>query len=361
MVYYALQYDCMAAMQNPYQVLGISRKSTDSEIKQARRKLLFDLHSDRLPKDLPKGAARLISEKVLEINSAYGEIMQERDLQAKERVDNNNKEASRRNNAQTHTDGTAARKRQNNAEASSKSSEPKETSGKRGVKAVSRIGTIAAQALGAIIGIGLMQACRSMYYAIATKEDFQDQARQITSSKTDYCPELIENASNNNLSGNYLALKSVIEMRKTAPAGTQYRSEVESVIARTIQADQSNPPASLKADFAILSKKYIPIICRGDLQMAILQRSDPVRYASLSDKPDLAILSVANAMCKGLQDNEPVETVTVKMLNTLSEDAKLIVLAETQKNVNNPVWLHRTVNAMVKKCPEYAYRIHESD
>jgi preprotein translocase subunit Sec63 len=65
-------------MANPYEVLGISSNASDSEVKQARRKLLFDLHSDRLPKDLPAGAAELIRKRVIEINNAYEQIQNER-------------------------------------------------------------------------------------------------------------------------------------------------------------------------------------------------------------------------------------------------------------------------------------------
>jgi len=65
-------------MSDPYKVLGVSRTASDDEVKKARRKLLFDLHPDRLPADLPAGAALLIKEKVLEINNAFNELMQGR-------------------------------------------------------------------------------------------------------------------------------------------------------------------------------------------------------------------------------------------------------------------------------------------
>ena len=65
-------------MRSPYEILGVSTSATDEEIKQARRRLLFDLHSDRLPKDLPDVAASLINERVVEINNAYEQIQRER-------------------------------------------------------------------------------------------------------------------------------------------------------------------------------------------------------------------------------------------------------------------------------------------
>ena len=65
-------------MKSPYEILEIAENASESEIRQARRNLLFDLHSDRMPSDLPDGAKRLIEERVLEINAAYEEIILKR-------------------------------------------------------------------------------------------------------------------------------------------------------------------------------------------------------------------------------------------------------------------------------------------
>ena len=63
-------------MGDPYKILGVSRSSTDDEIKTAYRNLAKKYHPDRYNKD--PAMAELASEKMKEINEAYDRIVEER-------------------------------------------------------------------------------------------------------------------------------------------------------------------------------------------------------------------------------------------------------------------------------------------
>ncbi len=58
----------------PFQVLGISEHATLGAAREARRKLLADLHPDRLPRDLPAEARRAIDNRRNEINTAFDQV-----------------------------------------------------------------------------------------------------------------------------------------------------------------------------------------------------------------------------------------------------------------------------------------------
>ncbi len=62
-------------MNNPYEVLGVSKKATDEQIKNAYRELSRKYHPDNYA-DNP--LSDLASEKIKEINDAYDAIMAER-------------------------------------------------------------------------------------------------------------------------------------------------------------------------------------------------------------------------------------------------------------------------------------------
>ena len=64
-------------MATPHEILGVSENASATELRKARRNILYDLHPDRLPSDLPEGAARLIKEKILEVNAAYEELVKQ--------------------------------------------------------------------------------------------------------------------------------------------------------------------------------------------------------------------------------------------------------------------------------------------
>jgi len=66
---------------DPYQVLGIGRKSTDAEIKKAYRKLIRENHPDSLTaQGIPKEFIDLANEKMATINAAYDRVEKERGL-----------------------------------------------------------------------------------------------------------------------------------------------------------------------------------------------------------------------------------------------------------------------------------------
>lgn len=66
---------------DPYEVLGASADSSDSEIKAAYRKLIHENHPDKLmAQGLPQEFIDLANEKMAAINAAYDKIKKERGL-----------------------------------------------------------------------------------------------------------------------------------------------------------------------------------------------------------------------------------------------------------------------------------------
>ncbi len=70
-----------AKAEDPYKVLGISRGSSDLEIKQAYRKLVRELHPDRLvAKGLPKEFISRANDRLAAVNAAYDKIEKARGI-----------------------------------------------------------------------------------------------------------------------------------------------------------------------------------------------------------------------------------------------------------------------------------------
>lgn len=66
---------------DPYEVLGVSRDATDSEVKAAYRKLIHENHPDKLmAQGLPQEFIDLANEKMAAINAAYDQLKKARGL-----------------------------------------------------------------------------------------------------------------------------------------------------------------------------------------------------------------------------------------------------------------------------------------
>jgi len=66
---------------NPYLVLNIKPDASDAEIRQAWKKLLYELHPDHLlARGLPKEAVGLANHRLRVVNEAYAEIKSQRAL-----------------------------------------------------------------------------------------------------------------------------------------------------------------------------------------------------------------------------------------------------------------------------------------
>jgi hypothetical protein len=210
-------------------------------VRQARRKLIFDLHADRLPKDLPKGAAKLINERVLEINWAYEEIMKGFDgckTCSREKTSGPRKQAcSSSTQSGTRNEGSQHRQDTNrpNPDESLESDPARVTNANQAKK--SRPNPIA-QIVGALIGIFLMQTCRQAVTNTNSESSYKSTINQIIDSESDYCPELIRSITEGKDSIDYMELKLLSEMKRNAPEGSEYSSAVNSVI----QALKENSP-----------------------------------------------------------------------------------------------------------------------
>jgi DnaJ like chaperone protein len=65
--------------KDPYAVLGLDTRASDSEIKRAYRKLISQHHPDKLG-DVPDELKRRAEERAREINTAYEKIRAERNI-----------------------------------------------------------------------------------------------------------------------------------------------------------------------------------------------------------------------------------------------------------------------------------------
>jgi DnaJ like chaperone protein len=67
---------------DPYTLLGVTRDSTDAEIKLAWRRLIRETHPDKLiAKGLPQEFVDLATDKMARINAAYDRIVKERGIE----------------------------------------------------------------------------------------------------------------------------------------------------------------------------------------------------------------------------------------------------------------------------------------
>ena len=69
------------AATDPYGVLGLSRTASDSELKNAYRRLIREHHPDALlARGVPKSFIKVANQKMAAINAAYDQIQRERGL-----------------------------------------------------------------------------------------------------------------------------------------------------------------------------------------------------------------------------------------------------------------------------------------
>jgi len=80
------QYDQIKALfikknDRAYQILGISSRATDDEIKHAYKNLVREYHPDKLmAKGVPEDFMKIANQKMAEINTAYDQVAQERGM-----------------------------------------------------------------------------------------------------------------------------------------------------------------------------------------------------------------------------------------------------------------------------------------
>ncbi len=64
-----------------YQILGVTKNSSDSDIKKAYRKLVLEYHPDKIQaKGVPEDFVKVANDKMAEINKAYDDICKERGI-----------------------------------------------------------------------------------------------------------------------------------------------------------------------------------------------------------------------------------------------------------------------------------------
>lgn len=64
-----------------YQIIGVTKNSSDSEIKKAYRQLVREYHPDKMQaKGVPEDFMKVANEKMAEINKAYDDICKERGI-----------------------------------------------------------------------------------------------------------------------------------------------------------------------------------------------------------------------------------------------------------------------------------------
>jgi hypothetical protein len=353
-------------MNSPYEILGVSVDATESEIKQARRTLLFDLHSDRLPKDLPDGAARLIKERVLEINSAYEQIQKEREGKY-ESIKNDD---ARKKTQSTNKTGYGT---QNEASAKKENKQSVDDARKGGGKAEGKTnadgaGGVALKIIGTLIGIFLMQMCNNREQNTSPVGSYEEKVETITTANTDYCPELVAGIEQQN-PGSDLTLKMLSEMRRRAPKDSRYKNRVEDVILR-LKDERGESGEKLGDDIKKLFVDYLPLVCKGELHLAKQKSKMGEYYTETATENSLALEMFANAMCEAMKNNEKMDTVDARRavgaiymgaeMDKVPESKREEIRLEINEQMKNKEWLDQALVGFVNKCPDYAHRIIEN-
>lgn len=349
-------------MSSPYKVLGVSTNASGSEINQARKKLLFNLHPDRLPKDLPEEAARLINERVLEINSAYDQIQKARSARNSinssmkgESVNNSKSGRANKNNVINTYQGRNTEPISNNESISNKKD--------------GSTGRLVAQIIGGLVGVSLMQMCREAGRINQPRESYPERVESITTSTVDYCPELMSSIGQQKDIGRDMPLKMLSEMRRSWPVGSVYRNRVEDLI-RQLKVDDGNPNQTTKEQINTVFSKYLPLVCEGQLHLAKQKINEVDTSLSPSKTTQQGQELFANAMCKAMRDGENMDTVDErrsvgaiymgKEIDKIPDNERALIMIEIAKNVNNKSWSNQAMVTFVKRCPDMALKFIEN-
>ena len=102
------------------------------------------------------------------------------------------------------------------------------------------------------------------------------------------------------------------------------------------------------------------------MQIAKLQSENPARYYSLKDDPPKGLQVFSSAMCSALQANESLDSVDKqravgaiyigKELDKLPEEERESIRRDLVRGISDQVWMQQGVIALVKQCPDIAYR-----
>jgi len=350
-------------MRSPYEVLGVSTSATDEEIRQARRRLLFDLHSDRLPKDLPDGAASLINERVVEINNAYEQIQRERSERGATLISADTKSNDLQKKT-TSVEKTAPASKHTEVEDGDIESS---TGNAKSKTRVNSIADVLGKVIGALIGIMLVRACRQAQ-VYEPRENTPEGIETIMNSTTDYCPELTTSFEQQNFKGKDSLVKILSEMKRSAPLGSKYRNRVEA-LAEQIKTVEGEPTKTIDKEIKEVLSTYLPLICEGQVHLAKEKVKGRVSDIEPSETSQKAQSVFANSMCAAMRDGASMETVDEtrataaiyggKEMDKLPEGERKLLMMEIMQNESNRTWMEQSKIAIVKTCPDVAHKFFE--
>ena len=348
-------------MEKYFAVLGLSSDASDDEVKKARRRLLFDLHADRLPVDLPEGASRLIHDRVLEINDAYERIMSERSRQRplgssaaarSSGVDDQNASSDKAGgNFSDHSDD------------SGNSAKPDQAPKK--AKRFSGFITLVSRVAGVAIGLVILQTSRGLFRN-ERPASFPERANGILESGLDYCPQVISSVKNPDKEVPDFPVKILSVMLREAPAGSRYRHLVDDLVPKIVSQDESERKKALD-ELKVVYGKYMHSMCGGEVYLA--------RYGFASDSASAGQESVSvvdvfsSAVCAALRNGEELSTTEKQRvvgaiylgreIDKLPADQAASFVKRLGMAVQDEKWSERYMGSVIKKCPEVSYRFYE--
>jgi hypothetical protein len=222
--------------------------------------------------------------------------------------------------------------------------------------------------VGVLIGIALMQTCRSLVTNKGASENTRQKAEDIIYSSNNYCPELAESIRQRDYSGKSKVLKLLSEMLRSSPEGSKFRDQVNAVITKLLTNNQKDKE-SIQQDVAALFNQYLPVVCEGDLQVAKMDAGGNPESTSIPEDFSKAQLTYARAICSALRSNEKMETMDEmrsvgavymgREMDLLANEDKIQTMKELANQTGNSKWISQATVAVVKECPEDAYKMAE--